>query len=254
MDLLWALLLALVQGLTEWLPISSSGHLVVIQQLMGLNTTVAFDALLHLGTLVSVVAYFWKDVLAILRALFTLNTRDPHFRILLLLILGSIPAALAGFLFMGFFESLFTNILVVGIGFIATALILLLSRFHRGKKDLDWPVALLMGLFQALAIIPGVSRSGSTISSGLLWGAEREKIFRFAFLLSIPAILGATALELVKTPSVALDINSIAAAAVAAVVGYIAIKVVRRFIMSDRFHLFAIYCLVVGVAVIIYAL
>lgn len=249
-----ALLLALVQGLTEWLPISSSGHLVVIQQLMGLNTTVAFDVLLHLGTLASVIAYFWRDVLAILRALFTLNTSDPNFRILLLLILGSIPAAFAGFLFLGFFESLFTNMLVVGGGFIATAIILTLSRFHGGKKDLGWPVALIMGLLQALAIIPGISRSGSTISSGLLWGADKEKVFRFAFLLSIPAILGATALELAKTPSVAVDINSVAAAAVAAVVGYIAIRVVRRFVMSDRFYLFAIYCVAIGLAVIIYAL
>jgi len=240
--------------LTEWLPISSSGHLVVIQQLMSLNTTVAFDAFLHLGTLASVIAYFWKDVLAILRALFTLNTRDPHFRTLLLLILGSIPAALAAFLFLEFFESLFTNMLVAGIGFVTTAIILALSRFHKGKKDLDWPVALLMGLFQALAIIPGVSRSGSTISSGLLWGADREKVFRFAFLLSIPAILGATALELVKTPSVVLDISSIVAVAVAAAVGYITIRIVRRLVMSDRFYLFAIYCLAMGVAVIIYAL
>lgn len=254
MDLFWALLLAVVQGLTEWLPISSSGHLAVIQQLMGLDTTVAFDVLLHLGTLASVIAYFWRDVLAILKALLTFDTHDPNFRVLLLLVLGSIPAALVALLFMDLFESFFTNMLVVGMGFIVTSIILLLSRFHRGRKDLHWPVALIMGLFQALALIPGVSRSGSTISSGLYWGADREKVFRFSFLLSIPTILGATAMELAKTPSVALDVNSMVAAAVAAVVGYIAIRVVRRFIMSDRFHLFAIYCLAIGLAVIIYAL
>lgn len=254
MDLFWALLLAVVQGLTEWLPISSSGHLALIQLLVGLETTVAFNVLLHLGTLASVIAYFWKDILAILKALFSLKTRDPNFKILLLLIFGSIPAALAAFLFMETFESFFTNLPVIGAGFITTSALLLLSRFRRGGSELGWGEALIMGLFQALAIIPGVSRSGSTVSSGLFCGVERERVFRFSFLLSIPIILGATVFELIKTPSVALDINSLVAAAVAAVVGYIAIRVVRRFIMSDRFYLFAAYCLAIGLAVMIYAL
>jgi undecaprenyl-diphosphatase len=254
MELVWALFLAVVQGLTEWLPISSSGHLVLIQQLMSLDTTVAFDVLLHLGTLISVIAFFWRDILAILKSLFTLNTRDEHFKILLLLILGSIPAGIVALFFLEFFESLFTNLLVVGVGFIVTALILLLSRLHRGKKDLGWLVAIIMGLFQALAIIPGISRSGSTISSGLFCGVDKEKVFRFAFLLSIPAIIGASVLELVRTPSVVFEINSIAAAAVAAIVGYVAITIVKRFVLSNRFHLFAIYCFLLGLAVIIYAL
>jgi undecaprenyl-diphosphatase len=254
MDLLWAVLLALVQGLTEWLPISSSGHLVVIQQLSGLDVPVAFDILLHLGTLASVIAYFWRDILALLKALFTFNARDPGFRTILLLVLGSIPAALVALFFLDLFESLFTNIMVVGAGFITTAAILILSRFNRGKSEISWPVALVMGLFQALALVPGVSRSGSTISSGLFCGAEKQKVFRFAFLLSIPAIIGATAVEIVKTPSITLDANSLVATVVAAVVGYIAIRLVSRFVMSDRFYLFSIYCLIMGLATLIWAL
>jgi len=240
--------------LTEWLPISSSGHLVVIQQLLGLDVPVAFDILLHLGTLASVIAYFWRDILAMLKALFTFNTRSPDFRTILLLVLGSIPAGLAALFFLDSFESYFTNILAVGAGFIATAVILILSRLNRGKGEISWSVALVMGLFQALALIPGVSRSGSTISSGLFCGADKQKVFRFAFLLSIPAIIGATAVEIAKTPSIALDAGSLAATVVAAVVGYITIRLVKRFIMSDRFHLFAIYCLAMGLAVIIWAL
>jgi undecaprenyl-diphosphatase len=254
MDLIWALLLALVQGLTEWLPISSSGHLVVIQQLSGLDVPVAFDILLHLGTLASVIAYFWKDILAMLKALFTFNASNPDFRTILLLILGSIPAGLTALFFLDLLESFFANVLAVGVGFIITAIILLLSRLHRGKGEISWSVALVMGLFEALALIPGVSRSGSTISSGLFCGAEKQKVFRFAFLLSIPAIIGATAVEIVKTPSIVLDTSSLAATVVAAVVGYIAIRLAKRFVMSDRFYLFAIYCLAMGLVVIIWAL
>ncbi len=244
----------MVQGLTEWLPISSSGHLAVIQQLAGLNTTVAFDILLHLGTLASVIAFFWRDLQAILKALFTFKTKDANFRLFLLIVVGSIPAGVAALLFLETIESLFTNLLAIGISFIVTALILLLSRLRRGTGEISWFTALVMGLFQALALIPGISRSGSTISSGLLCGAEKKKAFTFAFLLSIPAILGASIVELIKTPSVALEINSLAAALVAAVVGYLAIMIVKRFVLSDRFYLFAIYCTLAGAAVIAYTI
>jgi undecaprenyl-diphosphatase len=227
---------------------------VVVQQLFGLDIPVAFDILLHLGTLASVVAYFWRDILALLRALFTFDTSNPDFKTILLLLLGSVPAALAALFFLEAFESFFSNLLAVGVGFLVTALILLLSRFRRGNGDVGWRTALAMGVFEALALVPGISRSGSTISSGLFSGAGKEKVFRFSFLLSVPAIIGATAVEIFKTPGVALDVASVAATVVAAVVGYIAIRLVKRFVMSDRFYLFAIYCLAMGLAVIMLAL
>lgn len=254
MDLLWAVFLALVQGLTEWLPISSSGHLVVMQQLLGLDVPVAFNILLHLGTLAAVIAFFRRDILALLKAFFTFDTGNPDFRTILLLVLGSIPAAIAALFFLDLLESFFTNPLAAGAGFITTSLILLLSRFRNGKGDISWPIALTMGIFEALALIPGVSRSGSTISSGLFCGAEKQKVFRFAFLLSIPAVAGATAVEIAKTPSVALDAASAVATVVAAAVGYIAIRLVKRLVKSDRFYLFAIYCFAMGLAVIIWSL
>jgi len=254
MDLASALLLALVQGLTEWLPVSSSGHLVVFQQLLGLDAPVAFDILLHLGTLASVIAYFWRDIIALIKGFFTFDRGNPDFMAVLLLVIGSIPAALAALFLLDLFESFFSNLLAVGAGFITTAAILALSRFHRGNGEIGWPTALTIGLFQALALIPGISRSGSTISSGLFSGAEKQKAFRFAFLLSIPAIIGATAVEVIKAPAIALDPNSIIAMAVAAVVGYLAIRAVKRFVMSDRFYLFAIYCLAIGLAVTAWAL
>lgn len=254
MDLVWAMLLALVQGLTEWLPVSSSGHLVIVQQLFGLDVPVAFDIVLHLGTLASVVAYFWRDILALIKAFFTFDTSNPDFKTILLLFLGSIPAALAALFFLDIIESFFANMLAVGVGFMVTALILLLSRLRKGKGEISWPIALTMGIFQALALIPGISRSGTTISSGLFCGAEKQKAFRFAFLLSIPAIIGATAVEIAKAPGVALDAASFVATLVAAVVGYISIRAVKRFVMSDRFYLFAAYCLAIGLAVIAWAL
>ncbi|MBM5805246.1 MAG: undecaprenyl-diphosphate phosphatase [Candidatus Verstraetearchaeota archaeon] len=252
MDLLQAIVLALVQGLTEWLPISSSGHLVVAQTLMGLSVPVVFDIFLHLGTLVAVITYFWRDIANILRSLLTLNTKDANFKLLIYIIIGTIPTAVIGLLFLQFFESLFSSGRAVGVGLLITGALLLSSKLRKGQKNLGWLSSLIMGIFQGIAIAPGISRSGSTISAGLLSGVNKDEAFRYSFLLSIPAILGATVLEYKGLALSDLGLYAVVGAAIAAVSGYVAIKIVQKVLLSERFYLFAIYCFPAGLLVLLF--
>jgi len=252
MDLLQAIILALVQGLTEWLPISSSGHLVVAQRLMGLSVPVGFDVFLHLGTLVAVIVFFWRDIVNILRSLLTLDTRDSNFKLLVYIIIGTIPTAVIGLLFLQFFESLFSSGRAVGVGFLITGALLLSSKLRKGEKNLGWLSSLIMGIFQGIAIAPGISRSGSTISAGLFSGINKDEVFRYSFLLSIPAILGATILEYKGLALSDLGLYAIIGVVVAAVSGYVAIKIVRKVLLSERFYLFAIYCFLAGLLVLLF--
>ena len=252
MDFIQVMLLALVQGLTEWLPISSSGHLVIAQALMGLTVPVAFDVLLHLGTLVSVLVYFWKDILAIARSVFSFDTKSMNFKLFLLVVAGSTPTAIIGYAFLNFFESLFENPVSVGFAFLVTGALLLSTRFRRGNWDLDWLRALVIGIVQGLAIAPGISRSGSTISAGLLCGVKKVEAFRYSFLLSIPGVLGAALLKHKEIALSDVNISALAGVTIAAVVGYLAIKFVSKMVLSDRFYLFSIYCFLAGIAVLIF--
>jgi undecaprenyl-diphosphatase len=250
MDALQTIILGVVQGLTEWLPISSSGHLVVFEYLMGLTVPVSFDVILHLGTLASVVVVFWRDIMGILKSLVTLDTKSYNFKLLLLLIVGSIPTAIIGFTFLGFFESLFTSLTAVGIGFLITTAFLIISKFGKGTRSLGWLTAIVMGVFQAFAIAPGVSRSGSTISSGLFSGVKREEIFKFSFLLSIPAVLGANLIELNGVVSSDAGLY-ILGAAVAAIVGYFTILLVKKVLLANKYYLFAIYTFAIGLVTLL---
>ena len=252
MDLLQAIILAVVQGLTEWLPISSSGHLVIAQKLMGLTLPVAFDVFLHLGTLIAVVAFFWRDIARILKAFFTFDRANPDFKMAVYIIIGTIPTAIIGLAFEGFFESLFSSARDVGFAFIITGVLLLATKFRGGAKKLSWLTSFIIGVVQGISIAPGISRSGSTISIGLLSGVDKEQVFKYSFLLSIPAILGATILKYNEIAVSDMGLLTIMAAAIAAVVGYVAIVLVRRVLLSKKFYLFAIYCFLAGLLVLLF--
>jgi len=252
MDLLQAIILAVVQGLTEWLPISSSGHLVIAQKLMGLTLPVAFDVFLHLGTLIAVVAFFWRDIARILKAFFTLDRASPDFKMAVYVIIGTIPTVIIGLAFEGFFESLFSSAQDVGVAFIVTGVLLLATKFRGGAKRLSWLTSIIMGVVQGIAIAPGISRSGSTMSIGLLSGVDKEQVFRYSFLLSIPAILGASILKYNEIAVSDMGLLTIIVAAIAAVVGYVAIVLVRRVLLSKKFYLFAIYCFLAGLLVLLF--
>lgn len=250
MDYLQSIVLGLIQGLTEWLPISSSGHLVLAQRLMNLTVPVGFDVMLHIGTLLSVVIFFWRDIKKILVSVFNRDVRDENFKLFTYVLIGSVPTAVIGFFLLKFFESLFLNIRAVGVGFLVTGLLLLLSRFWNNNKKLSWKSSLLIGTVQGVSIAPGISRSGSTISTGLFSGVKKEDVFKYSFLLSIPAIIGATIMEYGSVNMNDLCTYSAAGLVVAAFVGYFAIKTVKKILISDKFYWFAAYCFVLGAVVL----
>jgi undecaprenyl-diphosphatase len=271
MDIIQAIIIGIVQGLTEFLPVSSSAHLVFAPYILGTESSLAYDTLLHIGTLVAVVIYFWKDILHMLKSFisslmdiprgqFSKGLKEDQFKKLAwFIIIGTIPAGLAGVLFKSSFESLFNNVAIVGFFLIITGLLLwgseMVSRKVSSKKsmkEMNVKNALIIGIAQAFAIAPGISRSGATISAGLFLGIERELAARYSFLLSIPAILGAA---LVQTKDItSLDMGTAAAAAgfiAAAITGYLAIKFMLKLIKEKDLLPFAYYCWIVGPLAII---
>jgi undecaprenyl-diphosphatase len=247
------IILGLVQGLTEFLPISSSGHLVIVPAVLGWDEpSLTFDILLHLGTLAAVVIYFRHELLGLALGLLG-RGQDPAAarRLAGYLLIGTVPAAAAGLAFGGFFERLFSSPLYTCGELVATALILLATerlarRAHR--RQLDGRVAATVGLAQAVSISPGISRSGATIGAGLWLGLSREEATRFSFLLSIPAIAGA---GLVSVDDLAGGEFELTAGVVAGVIasgisGYLSIGGLLRYIRTRSLIPFAVYLLVIA--------
>ena len=256
MDFFKTILLGVIQGLTEFLPVSSSGHLVIFQRIFGMEEAgVTLEVLLHFGTLLAVLLVFWQDFLNLLKF-----PRDSvQRRFLLLLILGSIPTALIGFLLGDYVKSIFHSLPLTGAALLVTGVILkLLTLLPEGKKDIGTmkPVdALWIGLLQGVAIIPGISRSGSTITAALWRGLDRNTAIRYSFMLAAPVIFGATLLEVKELIAVGMESARLwsytAATAVAFATGVVAIKIFIRLLQQKKFHYFAYYCWIVGVAVIV---
>lgn len=252
-----AAILGFVQGLTEFLPVSSSGHLVLTQRLFGISSgNLIFDVVVHVGTLVAVFVALWDDIVVLLHGLrFSSDQRArAGRRLILLLVLGTIPAGIIGVLLQDQIEALFTSVYTTGIMLIVTGTLLYLAeRARSGKQRIDAMHAgdaLFIGCGQALAILPGLSRSGTTISAGLARGLARDDAARFSFLLSIPAILGAAVLELPDALSsgVALSMPSVLAGfLMAAVTGYFSITLLVRFVRRGSLMVFAYYTWAVGV-------
>lgn len=265
LSILQALVLGVVQGITEWLPVSSSGHLVIVQETLGLEATLFLDLLLHVGTLLVVLVFYRGTVAGILTALVQAPgalaegrswrqvwLEDPHRRLALLVVVGSVPTAIIGFAFEDVFVGFFSSLLVVGAALIATGTSLMLSRLAPEADDppqVGWGAALAIGALQGLAIIPGISRSGATIGGALLLGVERELAVRFSFLLSVPAILGATILQADGAALAAAGANLPAYAVgvvVSMLVGYGALALLVYIVKQETFHRFAWYCWPVG--------
>lgn len=237
MNILQASLLGLIQGLTEFLPVSSSGHLVIAQQLMSSFSQpgVLFDVVLHLATALAILIYFRDQLREI----------DKNF--LILLALGSLPAFLVGFLFSDLVESFFESTLVVAFGLMVTAAMNWATDQTWARRPRVAKIdAFFIGLAQALAIVPGISRSGSTIFAATSLGVDRKEAARFSFLLSIPAILGANIYQLARygIKPVTGTAVYLAGFSVAAISGYLAISLVIRFLGEKKFKYFAVYCLV----------
>jgi len=258
-SLLEILILAIIQGVTEWLPISSSGHLVVVQEYSGLGLPVLFDVVLHLGSLVIVLVVFWKDVLKVLKAVARLDFKSQDGKLGLYIVLGSVATAVIGFVFRDVFEGFFHNLYAVGLAFIATGCFYSLLYAYRRRNYQDKPLnavdAVAIGVAQGVALIPGVSRSGSTITTGLLLKVEKEVALRFSFLLFIPAVSGAAVLSVVDSDGLlfaAVDpVSLLMGLIVTALVGYLSLRLLLRIVMKGRLYLFAFYCWAVGSAVLL---
>ena len=194
MNLLQAILLGITQGITEWFPVSSSGHLAIIQNLFNINVSMAFDIFLHFASLFVIIFVFYKDIKEIFLGL--IHKEKKYINLFLYLVVASIPAGIVGFLFSDLIEGIFSNILFVGIFLVITSIILFSTKFIKNRdKELNFKNTFVIGLFQAIAVLPGISRSGSTVSAALLQGINSKDASRFSFLLSIPVILGASGLK-----------------------------------------------------------
>ncbi len=248
-----ALLLAVIQGITEWFPVSSSGHLVVFSYLLGYPNTVLFDVAVHFGTLMAVFVYFGKDIVDILEDLLRGRWKSPRARMGFLLILASVPGAVIGYLFKGLIEAAFSSLLIVALGFAITGVTLLIGSLDlvARKKTISRMDAFLIGCAQAVAILPGVSRSGSTISTGLLRGLNEKEAVRFSFLMAIPIIFGAGILEIGNQT---LPSSFIWATLVAFIVGLATIHVLLKFVLRTKKNLrwFGIYALVLAATILAY--
>lgn len=270
MTLFQALILGIVQGLTEFLPISSSAHLVLVPFFLGWDKTIPadqifpFGVLVQWGTLLAVIVYFWKDLWTILKAWFTAVLHRRLFesadaRMGWYIILATIPAGLFGLLIKDQVEAAFNSPAATGVFLLVTAALLTVAElFGKGKRDLTgitWLDALIMGLFQAAAIFPGVSRSGATITGGMLRGLDRASAARFSFIMSIPIMLAAGLLSLGDLNEVA-SLSSflpalLAGLVAAAVFGFLSIKWLLNFLRTRRLIGFAVYCALLGIVTII---
>lgn len=269
LDYLNALIVGIIQGLTEFLPVSSSGHLVLSQRLLGVEMPgLTFEIFLHFGTLISVFWVFRHRLLEIIRSFFALLKKEEWSRFKtsndrwfgLLLIIGSVPTAIIAFIIQDHVEQAFNSTFFVGVALLFTGVLLWIAdTLPGGKKDIGKTSifdALLIGTFQGLAVFPGVSRSGSTISGALFRGLDKRTAAEYSFLLSVPAILGATLLEvvsLVKDNQIGGDwLFYLIGVVAAAGAGIFAIRFFINLLVKNKLRYFSIYCWLVGVTVIIF--
>ncbi len=263
MELFQAFILGMVQGLGEFLPISSSAHLILTPWLFGWpDQGLAFDIALHWGTLVAVVTYFYKDIWLLVKGFFHSiipSTRDfqsnIYQKLAWLIILATIPAAVIGKIFESEVESAFRNPILIAITLSVVGVILYLADKYGNKlKDLTqakWLNALVVGLAQALAIVPGISRSGATITAGLLQGFTRQDAAKFSFLISIPIIFGAGVLKLPEIANIQNHLQLLVGFSSSAVFGFLAIKYMLKYISNRSFAIFTWYRLALAAIIVI---
>jgi len=246
MSILEAIVAGVVQGITEFLPISSSGHLVILHAFFGYTEPRILEyILLHAGTLVAIIIFFRNDILRLFR----------DRRLFLMIAVGTVPIVIVGFLFGKYIEPLFASTKAVGIALLVTGFWILAgelisrSTVHGPRPTkIRWWQALFIGIAQAVALFPGISRSGATISTGLLCGKKRDEVFRFSFLLSIPALIGASLYKAAVLSETDLSNLGymILGAGVSCIVGIAALWLLRNILMKKELYYFSVYCWVIG--------
>ena len=270
-----AVILGLVQGLAEFLPISSSGHLALLQQFFGIkeDNVLLFAVLLHVGTLISVFIIYWKDIWELIVELF-LTIKDiftgkglrlderPVRKLGVMIIVATIPTGLIGILFNDFFDGLYNSIVPIGAGLLVTGCLLVIAErmgtSNRGIKEMNFRNAIFVGVVQGIAICPGISRSGSTLFGSLLCNLDRTFAVKFVFLISIPSILGSAVMEAPDAIAAGMNMSDlgpiIVGMIVAAVSGLVAIKTLIKVVSNKKLNYFSYYVWLLGIFVIIYGL
>ena len=249
--ILEALLLGIIQGITEWLPVSSSGHLALAQNFLKIEQPVVLDLWLHVATLLVVFLIFHKELLNVIKGFFTFNPKNRDFMLAVYLIIGSLITGVIGVIFNDFFVNAFENLRIIGIGFLITAGFLFFSKHGKNNKSLNLVDAVVVGLVQGLSILPGVSRSGSTISSGLIFNARREEIAVFSFLLAVPAILGGFVFQFNQSGFTIAIVPLVIGFLASFVFGYASLKWLLKVIYHGKFHYFGWYVLILGIITLI---
>lgn len=255
MTILQILVLAIVQGLTEFLPISSSGHLVLVQNFFKISSPpIFFDVLVHVGTLFAVAVFLRREIKEIILNLSSERSK----KIIFLTILGSIPVVIVGLGLAEYIESVFSSLVLVGVSYIFTGILLgitfFIKKFEKELENISWKDSLFVGVFQAIAILPGVSRSGSTISAGLFRSFKKEEAFKFSFFLAFPAILGALFLEVLNLPEIDSPeiFGGLLGMIVSFGVGFFALKILEKVLKKGSFYLFSIYCFLLGTFILFF--
>ncbi|RKY88185.1 undecaprenyl-diphosphatase [candidate division KSB1 bacterium] len=264
-----SLISGLIQGLTEFLPVSSSGHLAIFEALVGgNNNSLINEVFLHFATLIALLVVFWKDFLNIIVSVFDIKIlkrdylknkfqKEYNFRLAVAIIVGSIPAGISGFFIEDIVVKAFNKPELVSIFLIFTGIVLYLTKIS-GEKNINLGIkeSFIVGICQALAVFPGISRSGLTISGGLFLGLPRETAVKFSFFLSVPVILGVTFKEVLNLFYQGISsievLNLSGGFVIAFISGYWAIKVLMKMTIDGKFHLFSIYCFIVGLISLYY--
>jgi undecaprenyl-diphosphatase len=249
-DFLQSLSTGIIQGTTEFLPVSSSGHLFLFRNFFNIDFGTDYVVLLHFGTLLAVLFFFWKDIWQIIHGIFSKDF--DAWKLFFALIVGTIPAAFSGLLIEEFLEQHLTSNLTIGISLIITGVLLFLSdnlkKTDYSIKQIGIKKAFFIGIFQALAIIPGLSRSGLTLFGALLLGVKREDAFKFSFLLSIPVILGSTIL---KMDQISQSMQGLFGFVIAAVSGFFSLWLLKILTKTKKLKYFAFYCWIMGILVLV---
>jgi undecaprenyl-diphosphatase len=258
-------ILGIVQGLTEFLPVSSSGHLVLAEKIFNLHTeNIYLEVFLHFGTFMAVLIIFRKDIYGIFKSLWLricskANDEDSknYLNLFYCLVIGTLPAVILGLLFKNLVETSFKNSQLVSLMLVCTGFFLFLTRFSKAKKDsVGFLDSLIIGLAQGLALLPGISRSGWTISAGLFRGIKGNKAAEFSFLLSLPAILGASVLKLKESLGQNLPSKTMAlylsGVLFAFIFGYFSIKFMLRILKKGKLEYFGYYCIIIGILSLIF--
>jgi len=245
MTFLQALISGIVQGLTEFLPVSSSGHLVILHRLMGLEESqLSFDIFLHIGTLAAIFIVFWKDIVEAV----TVKRKIGFF-----ILMATAVTVLFVLFFDNGIEAAFGNVKMVGAMLIVTGVWLILGSFLRfGAGGLSGFKAILIGLAQAIAVMPGISRTGATISTGLFLGLDSQTAARFSFLLAIPAIIGAALFKIKDSALTGFNPIYLIGLITSCIIGVLSLKLLLRVLYNNKFHLFGIYCILIGIVTLLF--